>query len=530
MVAWIIAVTLSWLVVGGMPLGSACAAIRAEPHAVTHVNGVQKYGYGVNGNMTNRDGAILTWDAENRLSSVNQAGRVTTFTYDADGRRVKKETPWGTTYYVGDHYERYVPASGLSTLPGDANADCRVSAVDVQLTAVKWGLKWGDAGYGLVYDVDQDGAVTAGDLQTSAANWRATVASPCTNIPVVVKYYRLGGRLVALWQNGVLRYVHTDHLGSVSLLTDGSGKVVSGSVQRFFPFGKTRTGQPVLLPTDRNFTGQSLDANTGLLYYGNAGYGRYYDPALGRFVQPDPVVSDFADPQALNRYSYVRNNPLRYTDPSGHWWETALDVIFTAWDIGDLLAEPSWEKAGAVGLDLVFIAAPLPNVVAGVKRVGPAAETLQKLNRLRELASHVRGVETLGKALSHPSWWKRAGATFELERALHYAEKGLLEGIEVSARFDEGRGFVDLMLKGGQAVEVKNWAGWAGKSQEAKGELIGRLKEQVSKYLSGSPDLKVEKLKLEFKLEGGVIPDDLLQELNALKRDFGDRLEWEVFR
>lgn len=106
----------------------------------------------------------------------------------------------------------------------------------------------------------------------------------------------------------------------------------------------------------------------------------------------------------------------------------------------------------------------------------------------------------------------------------------MLEGIEVSAHFDEGRGFVDLLLKGGQAVEVKNWAGWAGKNQATKEKLLETLRGQVSKYLSGSQDLKIEKLKLEFKLEGGVIPDDLLQELNALKRDFGDRLEWEVFR
>ncbi|MGB9774806.1 MAG: RHS repeat-associated core domain-containing protein, partial [Bacteroidota bacterium] len=66
-----------------------------------------------------------------------------------------------------------------------------------------------------------------------------------------------------------------------------------------------------------NFTGQRLDAGVGLLYY----RARYYDPALGRFIQPDTVVPNPADPQSLNRYAYVHNNPLRYTDPTGHWEE-----------------------------------------------------------------------------------------------------------------------------------------------------------------------------------------------------------------
>lgn len=68
--------------------------------------------------------------------------------------------------------------------------------------------------------------------------------------------------------------------------------------------------------TDRLFTGQRLDS-TGLYYYG----ARYYDPAIGRFISPDPVVQDFTNPQTLNRYSYVLNNPLKYTDPSGNYIE-----------------------------------------------------------------------------------------------------------------------------------------------------------------------------------------------------------------
>jgi RHS repeat-associated protein len=62
------------------------------------------------------------------------------------------------------------------------------------------------------------------------------------------------------------------------------------------------------------FTGQRLDT-TGLYYYG----ARYYDPGIGRFISPDSIVPDPTNPQNFNRYSYCLNNPLKYTDPTGHW-------------------------------------------------------------------------------------------------------------------------------------------------------------------------------------------------------------------
>ena len=78
----------------------------------------------------------------------------------------------------------------------------------------------------------------------------------------------------------------------------------------FFPFGATRTGS---VSTDKKFTGQRLDS-TGLYYYG----ARYYDASIGRFISADSVGQKPTDPQSLNRYTYCLNNPLKYTDPTGH--------------------------------------------------------------------------------------------------------------------------------------------------------------------------------------------------------------------
>ena len=72
------------------------------------------------------------------------------------------------------------------------------------------------------------------------------------------------------------------------------------------------------------FTGQrSEEAAIGSLYDFGA---RFYSPVLGRFIAPDTIVPQPGDPQSLNRYSYARNNALRYTDPTGHFTDKAIQA------------------------------------------------------------------------------------------------------------------------------------------------------------------------------------------------------------
>jgi RHS repeat-associated protein len=111
-------------------------------------------------------------------------------------------------------------------------------------------------------------------------------------------------------KDGELTYLHTDHLGSASLSTSATGAKVSE--MRYYAYGGTRSGT---MGTDRQYTGQRWEAGIGLYDY-NA---RYYDPALGRFVQADTVVPSPHNSQSFNRYLYTLGNPLRFTDPSGHW-------------------------------------------------------------------------------------------------------------------------------------------------------------------------------------------------------------------
>jgi RHS repeat-associated protein len=110
-------------------------------------------------------------------------------------------------------------------------------------------------------------------------------------------------------------YLRRDHLGSSSVIVDGSGNAVNREF--YYPFGGNR-GSAFSELTSKRFTGQyhedGLPGGEGLSYY-NA---RWYDAQLGRFVSADTIVPNPANPQAFNRYTYVLNSPLGHIDPSGH--------------------------------------------------------------------------------------------------------------------------------------------------------------------------------------------------------------------
>ncbi|MDD3905374.1 MAG: toxin TcdB middle/N-terminal domain-containing protein [Candidatus Omnitrophica bacterium] len=115
--------------------------------------------------------------------------------------------------------------------------------------------------------------------------------------------------------SGVVKayYYHADHIGSSNVVTDETGSVVN--ILEYSPFGEVsrNTGN---YSTDKRFTGKIYDEGSALYYYG----ARYYDPELGRFITADTVIAYPYDPQCFNRYSYARNNPIVYIDPSGHFW------------------------------------------------------------------------------------------------------------------------------------------------------------------------------------------------------------------
>ncbi len=109
------------------------------------------------------------------------------------------------------------------------------------------------------------------------------------------------------------------------------------SCRRYHPWGGTRFSSGTT-PTTRRFTGQIEDATLGLYFY-NA---RYYDGTLGRFLSADTIVPSPANPQSLNRYAYTLNNPLRYTDPTGHY--TPEEIKKYLQDNFEDTKKPKWHR------------------------------------------------------------------------------------------------------------------------------------------------------------------------------------------
>jgi RHS repeat-associated protein len=105
-------------------------------------------------------------------------------------------------------------------------------------------------------------------------------------------------------------YYHGDHLGSSVVITNGA------NVQRvlYRPFGQAAPDSDLPVP-EFGFTGQRYVDSIGIYDYG----ARWYEPELGRFLQADSVVPAAYDPQSVNPYSYVRNNPLNRIDPTGNF-------------------------------------------------------------------------------------------------------------------------------------------------------------------------------------------------------------------
>ncbi|MBB3840724.1 RHS repeat-associated protein [Runella defluvii] len=124
-----------------------------------------------------------------------------------------------------------------------------------------------------------------------------------------------------------LKYYLKDHLGSNTGFT-GAGGVLLEEMS-FDAWGQRRNAD--WTPLTASYNGSHERGFTNHEHYDLFAMidmnGRVYDAVLGRFLQPDPFVQDMTDLQDLNRYSYVGNNPLSYTDPSGYFFKKIFKAI-----------------------------------------------------------------------------------------------------------------------------------------------------------------------------------------------------------
>lgn len=257
-------------------VGTYTYGASAHPHAVT-VAGPNSYGYDANGNLTTHN--TFTGSSGNQWASFNLPTLIkeligtytasSTFQYGPDHQRIKQIAvyPNGTetTYYAGSDLELMLATT------------------------------------------------------TSVAYWRHYVTTPT-------------GRTLVVSRNSdgttSTNVMLTDHLGSADAIVNG----VTGALnvqESFNPFGLRRqsnwqAGLPsywqqsaISQATRHGFTGHEMLDSVGLIHMN----GRVFDPRIGRFMSPDPLLGDLSDSQRLNPYSYVSNRPLIATDPTGYGGE-----------------------------------------------------------------------------------------------------------------------------------------------------------------------------------------------------------------
>ena len=235
------------------------------------------YAYNAIGNLTNKCGAVLTYGDTNHPSAVtNHSTLNKNYTYDQNGNMLTR---------------------GNQTLTWDI--DNRVASVSIS-----------------------GGGTTSMEYDYSGTRVKKSAPSGITLYPfsgyeidpngVITKFIRVGGESIASKKGTAKYFYHNDHLGSVNVVTDIAGTRVQ--LNEYDPWGAVSRASGTIDP-DTRFTGQKLDPETGLYYYG----GRYYDAEIGRFISADPFIQTPYDPQNLNRYSYVINNPPNYIDPDGYF-------------------------------------------------------------------------------------------------------------------------------------------------------------------------------------------------------------------
>jgi RHS repeat-associated protein len=254
--------------------------------------------------IPNKDTIRMSYDI---LGNILEKSDVGTYTYDPSSNKLISVKGNDSTYCLPSFFTdiSYTSFNKAKTLEKDSNRLVLEYGADFQRKIQKQYVN-GKLTRTKIYI----GGLYEKEIKDSVTREIHYIRSP---EGVIAVYNRLSNN------QEFVHYWHKDHLGSLQAITDNNGTLVQELAYDAWGARRNPDGtafrDTANLKYERGFTGHEhydlfdlVDMN-----------GRIYDPILGRFLSPDPMIQDITDLQNLNRYSYVKNNPLSYTDPSGYF-------------------------------------------------------------------------------------------------------------------------------------------------------------------------------------------------------------------
>lgn len=277
-----------------------------------------------------------------------------------------------------------------------------------------------------------------------------------------------------------INYILRDYQGNITHITDSEGNVIQelsydawGRLRNPKTFEFYADGEEPELLLGRGYTGHEHLQMFALINM-NA---RLYDPALGRFLSPDPYVQSPFDTQRFNRYSYGLNNPLKYTDPDGEIPVVAVAaIVFAAsFSIDYLYTGLTTESWGMKSVGNSLVSAGIST--AGFFATGGAAGGLSK-------AWTFIGQNAINTVVSHympPVAIPIGNFTVSMSPASGFGASGLTAGENLSVNYTNGDFSIGASVGAGTGYKgwsartaINGWGGGFGQTSYEASEVMGQ--------------------------------------------------------
>ncbi|KWX75165.1 hypothetical protein AMQ83_36260, partial [Paenibacillus riograndensis] len=309
------------------------------------------------------------WDASNRpIKNTHTDGDITTYQYDGDGNRVSMRTTVGD----GAVQDAYLPGNPAGTRDG-------------------WEPQYKKRQLELYFTNDITMSIPQPLMATGAAgqNWKQSYVYGAGEERISMSYLVSGDKSND-WEPATGASAAGTAAGApktIFYLSDAQGSVIGlegqdGSMSaryRYDEFGVAEAPEKF----DLNWSGpDNLFGYTSLGYDYYSGYShaqaRDFDSSIGRFISEDTYEGDINNPQTLNLYTYVHNNPLFYTDPTGHEaLPKTVQELYNELKVITGGAKNGAKKSSKAGLASVVIGV----IVGGLFAATPAGESQQRINQ-----------------------------------------------------------------------------------------------------------------------------------------------------